>query len=279
MKRISVLSVLFVMIFVMVAFLYAIPKASAAAPNDIGVVLLHGMKKTTKWIAPLVKQLKKSKIQVVNPEMTWSENRNWDASLSETMTEIDNAVASLQKNGATKIYVGGHSIGGSVAAAYAAEHEEIAGVLLISPGHTTKMEGFQEQLAANVDYAKQMVSEGKGNEVVTFPGKIFNDVAKSHPKAKNVNWSVPTSSAIYLSYFDPDVKDVIPENIQKVSKNTAVLWVVGKSDSWISDGEKVFAMAPQNPNNKYIVVKGVMLQTPAKGKKEIVSWIMETGSM
>ena len=271
-RKIEVLFMCFILVLV-----FAIPKAPAET-NDIGVVLLHGYKKTTKWIGPLVKQLKKSKIQVVNPEMTWSENRGWDASLSETMTEIDNAVASLQKNGATRIYVGGHSIGGSVGLAYAAEHKEIAGVLLISP-HTNEMHGFQEQLAANVAYAKQMVSDGKGNEVVTFPGKICPDVAKSHPKAKNANWSVSTSSAIYLSNFDPGVNDIIPENIQKISENTAVLWVVAKSDNWISDTEKVFAMAPQNPSNKFIIVKGVKLQSPDKGKKEIVSWIMETGSM
>ena len=266
----------FLMCFVLV-LVFAIPKAPAATDN-IGVVLLHGYKKTTKWIGPLVKQLKKSKIQVVTPEMTWSENRGWDVNLNETMTEIDNAVASLQKNGATKIYVGGHSIGGSVGLAYATEHKEIAGVLLISP-HTNKMEGFQEQLAANVAYAKQMVSDGKGDEIVNFPGKLCPDIAKSHPKAKNANWAVPTSSAIYLSYFDPDIKDVMPENFQKISKNTAVLWVVAKSDSWISDAEKTFAMAPHNPSNKFIIVKGVKLQAPDKGKKEIVSWVMETGSM
>ena len=95
-----------------------------------------------------------------------------------------------------------------------------------------------------------------------------------------MNWSVSTSSAIYLSHFNPDAKDAISENLQKINGNTAVLWIAGKSDSWTKiDGEKVFSMVPQNPNNKYIVVKGGHLQTPAKGKKEIVSWVMETGSM
>jgi len=270
---------MFFMCFLLV-LVCLMPKVSAAVSNDIGVVLLHGSKNTTKWIGPLVKQLKKAKVQVVTPEMTWSENRRWDVNLSETMTEIDNAVASLQKNGATKIFVGGHSIGGSVAAAYVADHKDIAGVLLIAPGHTNAMEGFQEQLVANVEFARQMVNDGKGNEVTTFPGKPCNDVAKANPKIKKLNWSVPTSSAIYLSHFDPDVKDVMPESIQKIDSKTAVLWIAGKSDSWTkTEGEKAFAMAHQNPNNKYIIVKGGHLQTPDKGKKEIVSWVMTTGSM
>ena len=130
-RKIEVFFMCFVLILVCV-----VPKVSAAASNEIGVVLLHGSKKATKWISPLVKQLKKAKIQVVTPEMTWSENRRWDVSSSDTMTEIDNAVATLRNNGATKIFVGGHSIGGSVAVAYATNKKDIAGVLLIAPAHT-----------------------------------------------------------------------------------------------------------------------------------------------
>ena len=272
-RKIEVFFMCFVLILVCV-----VPKVSAS--NDIGVVLLHGGKKANKWFASLTKQLKKSKIQVVTPEMTWSENRRWDVSSSDTMTEIDDAVASLKKNGATKIFVGGHSIGASVAVAYAVEKNDIDGVLLIAPAHTNEMEGFQEQLSANVAYAKQMVNDGKGDEVLSYPGKLCNDVAKAKPKAKKMNWSVSTSSAIYLSHFDPDAKDTMPENLQKLNGNTAVLWIAGKADSWTkADGEKVFSRAPQNPQNKYIVVKGGHLDTPAKGKKEIVSWVMETGSM
>ena len=112
--------------------------------------------------------------------MTWSENRRWDVSLSATMTEIDDAVASLKKNGATKIFVGGHSIGASVAVAYAVKKNDIEGVLLIAPAHTNEMEGFQEQLSANVAYAKQMVNDGKGDEVLSYPGKLCNDVFHSN---------------------------------------------------------------------------------------------------
>jgi len=265
---------------VLLVLVFVVPKVSAAASKEIGVVLLHGSKKASKWISPLVKQLNKAKIQVVTPEMTWSENRRWDANFSDTMTEIDNAVASLKNNGATKIFVGGHSIGGSVAVAYATNKKDIAGVLLIAPAHTNEMEGFQEKLAENVTYAKQMVNDGKGDEVLAYPGKPCNDVAKANPKVKKMNWAVSTSSAIYLSHFDPDAKDTMPENLQKLNANTAVLWIAGKADSWTkADGEKVFSMAHQNPQNKYIVVKGGHLQTPEKGKKEIVSWVMETGSM
>ena len=252
----------------------------AADSNEIGVVLLHGMNKATQWINPLVKQFKKEKIQVVTPEMTWSENRKWDVSFSDTMTEIDTAVEALRKSGKTKIFVAGHSIGASASVAYASTHEDIAGVLLIAPGHTTEMENFQEELAANVNLAKQMVSVGKSDEVVKFKGKLCTDVAKSNPKANKLDWSVKTSSTIYLSHFDPDFKDLLSENIQKLNSEMAVLWIAGKSDSWTkTDGEKVFAMAPQNPQNKYIIVKGGHLQTPDIGKKEITHWVLETGSI
>jgi len=266
--------------FVAGTFLCLSPKISTANPNETGVVLLHGMKKTTKWISPLVKQLEKNKIKIATPEMTWSENRNWDASLSETMAEIDNAVASLRNDGATKIIIGGHSIGASAAALYAAEHSDIAGVLLIAPGHTNEMEKFQKELAQNVELAKQKINDGKGDKVVKFSGKPCTDVARSNPKVNSLDWSVKTTPEIYLSHFDPDFKDSIAENVQKFDSGIPILWIAGKSDSWTkNDGEKIFGMAPQNPKNKYIVVKGGHLDTPSEGKEELVSWVMDSVSM
>ena len=41
----------FFMCFLLVLFCF-IPKVSAS--NEVGVVLLHGSKKATKWISPLV---------------------------------------------------------------------------------------------------------------------------------------------------------------------------------------------------------------------------------
>lgn len=251
----------------------------AAEANETGVVLLHGNKNATKYISPLVKQLKKAGIQVISPEMTWSEKRKWDASFSDTMAEIDSAVASLKEKGATKIFVGGHSTGASAAVAYSTEHKDIAGLLLIAPAHTSEIENSQEQLAANVELAKQKIAGGEESKKIKFKSKICTDVIREKQITKKKYWYLNTTPKIYLSHFDPDFKDLLADNIQKTDSGTAVLWIAGKYDSWTKgNGEEVFGKAPSNPQNKYIVVGGGHLDTPRKGKKEIVSWVMETGS-
>lgn len=243
--------------------------------KNIGVVILHGMRDPTKWINPLLKQFKKSKITVVAPEMTWSEGRGYDCSFNDSVAEIDKAISQLKKGGASKIFLGGHSTGASAAAAYAVNNHELSGLILIAPGHTNAMEEFESKLASNIALAKEMISAGKNNKKQRFQIFLCLDVAKIFSIAKNAYRSIRTTPEIYLSHFDPDYKDMLPENIKKIGKKTAILMIVGSKDSWAKENaEDILNAASNNPQNKYLEISGGHhLNTPDKGKKEIVTWI------
>ena len=67
------------------------------------------------------------------PEMCWSARRIYDQPLTECFADIDAAVARLKADGFQRIVVGGHSLGGLVALAYAATHDGLAGVIALAP--------------------------------------------------------------------------------------------------------------------------------------------------
>jgi len=90
----------------------------AVAGEKIGVVLMHGKNRTASEKSPIGKlayALEVADFIVVAPDMPWSRSRGFDRTYAETMAEIDRAVANLKDKGATKIVVGGHSLGANAA--------------------------------------------------------------------------------------------------------------------------------------------------------------------
>jgi pimeloyl-ACP methyl ester carboxylesterase len=49
--------------------------------------------------------------------------------------DVDAAIARLRARGVTQIVVGGMSMGGNSALAYAATHPDVAGVIAMAPAH------------------------------------------------------------------------------------------------------------------------------------------------
>ena len=78
---------------------------------------------------------------MVRPRMAWSGQRgqptSYEIEFSAALRAIDPAIAELRKNGATKIFIGGQSIGANAAIAYGARYgKTIQGVIALAPGHT-----------------------------------------------------------------------------------------------------------------------------------------------
>lgn len=93
-------------------------------------------------IGKLASALKGAGFLVVAPDMPWSRSRGFDKTYEETMAEIDDAVERLKEAGATKIVVGGHSIGANAALGYGARREGLAGVTVIAPDHVVELTEF-----------------------------------------------------------------------------------------------------------------------------------------
>jgi pimeloyl-ACP methyl ester carboxylesterase len=241
------------------------PPEGARSGSDVGIVLLHG-----KWgtalpgspIGKLAGALENAGFLVVAPDMPWSRSRYYAKDYEASMAEIDDAVASLEDRGASRIVVGGHSMGANVALGYGARRDGLAGIIVMAPGHAPELVGGVA-IARSHRRARQMIGEGKGDETADFA-----DMNQGRRKTVNV------TALVYASWFDPDGPAVMPINAANMRPSTPLLWLVGREDRMYARGEGyAFSLAPAHPRNMYAVVPGGHRATPMKGKTRIIDWL------
>jgi esterase/lipase len=242
--------------------LLSVAASVSGTADKTGIVLLHGKDGTPSNVGTLAAELKKNGFAVITPEMPFSRNRGFDKSYEDCVPEIDNAVALLRKQGATTIFIGGHSLGASIALYYGTK-TTVDGILAIAPGGNTGQIGDLVQV--EVARARKMVAEGKGDKI-----GVFDDYNQG------IRHTRRTTARIYLSYQDPDGSSVIPKNAAALKPGTPLLWVVGTKDPMYQRGTSfAFDKAPPNPRNKYVVVDAGHMETvfDTEAIRQIVAWL------
>jgi pimeloyl-ACP methyl ester carboxylesterase len=251
---------------ILVGLLFIAASPDAWAADKIGVVLMHGKGATSLPKSPmgrLAATLKKAGFLVATPDMPWSKTRNLAKDYEGSMAEIDSAVESLKKQGATRIVVGGHSMGANAAVGYGARREGLAGIMALAAGHVPDVQGYQATLDNDWRRAKEMVNKGQGDVVATF---------KDNDQGKKFTFKVKPS--VYLSWFDPSGPAAFPQNAAKLKPGTPLLWVIGKNDIMFKRGEAyAYAKAPKNPKSAYVVLNAGHVDLPMKASKLIVDWL------
>jgi len=245
-------------------FILSISTTPLQAAEKVGVLLMHGKLGTSLSKSPIGKltnSLKRKGFLVLAPDMPWSRKRGYDKTFEESVTEIDENVEELRKKGATKIVIGGHSMGANAALGYGARRVGLSGILAIAPGHVPEYNGFQNK--NDLKRAKEMVESGNGDQK-----KIF-----SYP-SKGKKRKIKMRAEVYLSWFDPSGPAVMPVNAANLKSGTSLLWIIGEKDRMYFRGKDyAFNKAPPNKKNAYIVVKGGHKVTPQKGESKIINWL------
>ncbi|MCL6555988.1 MAG: alpha/beta fold hydrolase [Burkholderiales bacterium] len=90
----------------------------------------------------LAPQLERAGILVGTQKMPWSRQRAFDRDYAQAMTEIDATVARLRARGATRIVIGGHSLGAAAALIFCAQRPA-DGLLLLALGHSPQARRFR----------------------------------------------------------------------------------------------------------------------------------------
>ena len=236
------------------------------AEDKLGVILMHGKMGSASSSSPvgeLADYLRDKDVIVLATDMPWSGDREFDKSYEDAMLEIDGLVNKLKAEGATKVVVGGHSIGANAAIGYGSRREGLAGILAIAPGHVPELGGYQNRIDHDYRRAQEMVDAGKGKEKADF--KDRNQGSSSE---------IEMTAEIYLSWFDPEGPAVMPENILELKPNTPIMWIIGENDRMYNRGpDYAFSNAPELPKNAYVVVEGGHKDTPEYGRDEILKWL------
>lgn len=239
--------------------------AQSSYAADIGVVFMHG-----KWGGPntrpleqLTSAMKRAGFEVEVPEMPWSRDRAYDKDVEGAIAEIDVLVERLKSRGATKIVVGGHSLGAAMSLAFGARREGLAGILAVAPGHTPELKMTRDTVAADLARARGLIAEGKGNEKLRFADLNQGKTGQ-----------VGATPSNYVTWFDPQGPSVMPLNAANVKPGTPLYWVIGKDDGLTQFGERyAYAKVPPHPKSAYVVVSGGHVDTPNMATNEIIAWI------
>lgn len=231
-----------------------------AAGDDLGVVLLHGKGGSPSGYVRELASTLQSKGHIVSaPTMPWAQNRIYDASFDDAMREIDREIDSLRQKGANFVVVAGHSLGANAALGYAASRDGVGGIIALAPAHTPELPGFMKRVAQDVSRARSLVATGKGKEK-----HRFSDVNQGQ------RLEVAATADVYLSWFDPDGRAVMPKSAASFKIPTPLLLVVGSGDH---GKDYIFDRAPQHPKSRFVIVRADHFAVPSAAIEEVVTWL------
>ncbi len=171
-------------------------------------------------------------------------HRNQDAA-----DEIGAWVSWLQKQGARRVVLLGHSRGGAQTALYAAEHGNglIKAVALMAPAvrensdAETYMQRNHKKLSLDLEKARNLVTKGKGGAAIEHIGML------------NCSDTSATADS-FISYYAQDAKVDTPSLFPKIRQPTMV--IVAGSDGVVVGLEKKLAATVNGSDLKMKIIDG-----------------------
>jgi pimeloyl-ACP methyl ester carboxylesterase len=235
-----------------------------AVSGDVGVVLLHGKGGVpTGYIRALAWALQDRGHLVATPEMPWSKGRIYDASIEESMAEIDLEVKALRQKGAKLVIVGGQSLGANVAIAYAASRARVDGIVVLAPGHNPELPGFARRIGADLSKARMLIEAGKGKEKSSF-----SDLNQGQSS------QISATPEVYVSWFDPQGLAVMPRSAAAIKSSTPLLFIVGSGDRSAPTQDYIFDKAPAHVKSKFVMVNADHLHVPSAAIEDVAAWLV-----
>lgn len=181
------------------------------------------------------------------------------------MEEVAASVKRLRDRGASKVVVGGHSMGAAAALIYGARHP-VDGLLLLAPGHHPQSNSLRDRFGASVARARELAAAGKGNDKEEFDDF---DASQTPPA-----FAITTTPRIYLSYFDPNGIANTLVAAGKIPPTVPVLWVDGTNENpgLKSYGQKVYG-AIGSSASKHVEVTASHITVTRDSSAEVPAWL------
>jgi len=227
----------------------AAASAPHAANRDVGVVFMHGKNGTPylRAFRAVARSISDAGYQVVTPEMPWSRDRFISTTVSGALSEIARHVNGLRRKGARKIVLGGHSLGASMALAYAARRPGVSGVFMLAAGHLVEGRVYQGVVGGDVARARALIRAGKGNQRSRFMD--LNTGGKSRRLL---------TASIYYDWYNPRGPASMRLNARRLPGRVQVLWIIGSTDrvSRAAEGIGIYRAIPGSRRKTRHVASG-----------------------
>jgi pimeloyl-ACP methyl ester carboxylesterase len=240
------------------------PAAAQPAPEEIGVVVMHGKGGSpTRYVAELATGLELKGYRIANLEMPWSAARSYDVPVASAESEVEAALAQLRAKGAAHLFVAGHSQGG-LFALYFGDRHPLDGIIAIAPGGNAASPAYREKLGDAVSRARQLAAAGKADEktrLLDFEGS----------RGVYTIWCTPAN---YLSWFDPDGAMNELRAIKSMNPKVPVLFVAPTGDypPLQASRQMMFGALPPHTLTRLYEPDSSHLGAPAASIEEIARW-------
>ena len=240
------------------------------AQEKFGIILMHGKQGSAHdsrtGLPSIAATLQSEGYKVLLPSMPWSSG-GWESihvTVDQVFDQIDGYAAQLRSQGATRIVIGGHSLGANIALSYAVERGNVAGVVMMAPGHNPAGNyRSTDSVRKAVDHAVELVQAGKG-------GSSFSGPDNNQGNAITIS----TTAQIYLSWLGPRGKASMHAEAPKLPASIPLFMVVGEKDPSFKYAKSAwYDPAAKNPYSKYLEVGADHGTTPFAASKQIISWI------
>jgi hypothetical protein len=142
-----------------------------------------------------------------------------------------------------------------------ARRSGLAGIIALAPnGSPERLVRLFPQIAESVAQARAIVAAGRGDVRASFIGMNIRG-----------SFSINTTAAIYLSFFDPTGPANMPDNTSRL--RAPLLWVAGTADRSQTRPGYAFSRAPGNPLNRYVTVDADHLGPPTASRDAVLAWL------
>lgn len=241
--------------------------AQTPTPHEggIGVVVMHGKGgDPNKFVPPLASALKEQGWQVANLEMPWSGRRNYDIPVRQAVAEVDAALQAMRAQGARKLFIAGHSLGG-LFTFYLGSQLKVDGLIAIAPGGSPASMVYRDKLGDTLQEARRLVTEGKGTDKVRLLD--YEGSRGTYP--------IVTPPAAYVDWFDPAGALNQTAALEHLDPATPVLLVVPTRDypALLRLKQATAAALPRHPQTRLYEPDASHLEAPAVAAPEIIRWI------
>jgi pimeloyl-ACP methyl ester carboxylesterase len=228
----------------------------------IGIVLLHGKDGLPSGhIAKLADALREKGYVVSTPTMPWAKGLIYSASYEDCLKLIKTEVYLLRAKGLKNIVVAGHSIGAHMALAYAGIDSDLAGIILLAPGH------YPETYARKWKPVSDSVAEAKGllaqsNDKRTY----FNEINNGE------EITVLAKPADYLSFCDPDGSGQLSTALNSFRHSLPVL-LISECAPRLDPKTAIFDVLPPNGKSQFIKSLADHTEVPDASITDVLKWL------
>ena len=191
------------------------------AKYEVGIIFMHGRLGVPDYLSPLARALRDEGYLIETPVTSWSKNRSFDSTVDESMAEIDLIADGLRAQGARRLIVGGHSLGGAAALRYGATRANVDGLILIAASWNPASPSWQRIVDESIGRAREAINAGRDRDTATYQ-YVTND-GKSAP--------VVAHARGYFDFNRPDSSMALATNARKFGRTVPVIWLSASNDS------------------------------------------------